>query len=122
MILGGCALGFALLLSIPLGVLAAIRPNTMVDRLALSVAVVGQALPSFWFALILIFWFGIQWRLLPITGTASWQNFIMPAVALGYYITPAVMRLTRAGMLEVLASDYSLSSRAKGLRPGVVLF
>ena len=122
MILGGCALGFALLLSIPLGVLAAIRPNTMIDRLALSIAVVGQALPSFWFALILIFWFGIQWRLLPITGTSSWQNFIMPAVALGYYITPAVMRLTRAGMLEVLASDYIRTARAKGLRPVVVLF
>ena len=122
MILGGCALSFALLLSIPLGVLAAIRPNTIIDRLALSIAVVGQALPSFWFALILIFWFGIQWRLLPITGTASWQNFIMPAVALGYYVTPAVMRLTRAGMLEVLASDYIRTARAKGLRPGVVLF
>ena len=122
MILGGCALGFALLLSIPLGVLAAIRPNTIIDRTALSIAVVGQALPSFWFALILIFWFGIQWRLLPITGTDSWQNFIMPAVALGYYVTPAVMRLTRAGMLEVLASDYIRTARAKGLRPGVVLF
>jgi len=122
MILGGCALGFALLLSIPLGVLAAIRPNTIIDRLALSIAVVGQALPSFWFALILIFWFGIEWRILPITGTASWQNFIMPAVALGYYVTPAVMRLTRAGMLEVLASDYIRTARAKGLRPRVVLF
>jgi peptide/nickel transport system permease protein len=122
MILGGSAIGFALLLAIPLGVLAAIRPNTMIDRLALGVAVVGQALPSFWFALILIFWFGIQWRLLPITGTASWQNFIMPAVALGYYVTPAVMRLTRAGMLEVLASDYIRTARAKGLRPGTVLF
>jgi len=122
MILGGCALGFALLLSIPLGVLAAIRPNTIVDRIALSIAVVGQALPSFWFALILIFWFGIEWRLLPITGTASWRNFIMPSVALGYYVTPAVMRLTRAGMLEVLASDYIRTARAKGLRPGVVLF
>ncbi|MDX1431276.1 MAG: ABC transporter permease [Gammaproteobacteria bacterium] len=122
MTLGACALGFALVLSIPLGVLAAIRPNTLIDRFALSLAVVGQALPSFWFALILIFWFGIQWRLLPITGTASWLNYIMPAVALGYYVTPAVMRLTRAGMLEVLASDYIRTARAKGLRPITVLF
>ncbi len=122
MALGACALAFALLFAIPLGVLAAIRPNTLVDRFALTLAVIGQALPSFWFALILIFWFGIQWRLLPITGTDSWQNFIMPSVALGYYITPAVMRLTRAGMLEVLASDYIRTARAKGLRPGVVLF
>jgi peptide/nickel transport system permease protein len=122
MTLGAAAISFALVLSIPLGVLAAMRPNTIVDRLALTLAVVGQALPSFWFALILIFWLGIEWRLLPITGTASWKNFIMPAIALGYYVTPGVMRLTRAGMLEVLSSDYIRTARAKGLRPGAVLF
>ena len=122
MLLGACALGFALTLSIPLGVVAAIRPNSLLDRAALTVAVVGQAMPSFWFALTLILWFSITWRLLPITGTGSWLNFIMPSIALGYYVTPAVMRLTRAGMLEVLSSDYIRTARAKGLRPGTVLF
>ena len=122
MLLGACALSFAIVLSIPLGVAAAMRPNSIIDRTALTIAVVGQALPSFWFALILIFWFGVVWRLLPITGTGSWLNFIMPSVALGYYVTPAIMRLTRTGMLEVLASDYIRTARAKGLRPMVVLF
>ena len=122
MILGASAITFAFLLSIPLGVLAAIKPNTIFDRLALTLAVVGQALPSFWFALIMIFWLGIQWRLLPISGTDSWQNFVMPAVALGYYVTPAIMRLTRAGMLEVMSSDYIRTARAKGIRPGTILF
>lgn len=122
MILGACALSFALLLSIPLGVLAAMRPNTILDRAALTLAVVGQALPSFFFALILIVVFGIQLRWLPISGNASWLNYIMPAIALGYYATPAIMRLTRAGMMDVLASDYVRTARAKGLRPGVVLF
>jgi peptide/nickel transport system permease protein len=122
MILGATALSFALLLSIPLGVLAAMRPNTLIDRFALSLAVVGQALPSFWFALMMIFFFGVYLRWLPITGSGSWLNFVMPAVALGYYVTPAVMRLTRAGMIEVLSSDYIRTARAKGLRPGVVLF
>ena len=122
MILGASAITFAFVLSIPLGVLAAIKPNTIFDRLALTLAVVGQALPSFWFALIMIFWLGIQWRVLPISGTESWQNFVMPAIALGYYVTPAVMRLTRAGMLEVLASDYIRTARAKGVRPGTILF
>ena len=122
MTLGACALGFALTLSIPLGVLAAMRPNTLIDRFALTVAVIGQALPSFWFALIMIFFFGVALRWLPITGSGSWMNFIMPSVALGYYITPAVMRLTRAGMIEVLSSDYIRTARAKGLRPIVVLF
>jgi len=122
MLLGACALTFALALSIPLGVVAAIRPNSLVDRVALTIAVVGQAMPSFWFALTLVLWFGITWRLLPITGSDSWANFVMPAVALGYYITPAVMRLTRAGMLDVLATDYIRTARAKGLRPRTVLF
>jgi len=122
MLLGAFAISFALILSIPLGVIAAIRPNSIIDRIALTIAVVGQAMPSFWFALTLMLWFGINWRLLPITGTASWLNFVMPSIALGYYVTPGVMRLTRAGMLEVLGSDYIRTARAKGLRPVRVLF
>lgn len=122
MTLGALALLFALALSIPLGVIAAIRPNSLIDRFALTLAVIGQAMPSFWFALTMVLWLGIYWRLLPITGTNSWANFVMPAIALGYYITPAVMRLTRAGMLEVLQSDYIRTARAKGLRPMTVLF
>jgi peptide/nickel transport system permease protein len=103
-------------------VLAAVRPNSFADRFALTLAVVGQAMPSFWFALTLILWLGVVWRLLPITGSDSWQNFVMPAIALGYYVTPAVMRLTRAGVIEVLSSDYIRTARAKGLRPMTVLF
>ena len=122
MILGDCALAFALILSIPLGVLAAMYPNTILDRTALTIAVVGQALPSFFFALILIIVFGVWLRWLPISGHASWLNFIMPSIALGYYATPAIMRLTRAGMMDVMASDYIRTARAKGLRPRTVLF
>lgn len=122
MLLGLCALVFALVLSIPLGVLAAIRPNSLIDRLALTIAVVGQAMPSFWFGLTMMLWFAIYWRILPPSGDKTWSNFIMPSIALGYYITPAVMRLTRAGMMEVLAADYIRTARAKGLRPMTVLF
>lgn len=125
MLLGACSLGFALLLSIPLGVAAAVRPNSIVDRMALTIAVIGQAMPSFWFALTLMLWFGVYGVFgfrLPITGSSSWLNFVMPSLALGYYVTPAVMRLTRAGMLDVLSSDYIRTARAKGLRPFVVLF
>jgi peptide/nickel transport system permease protein len=122
LILGGCALGFALALSIPLGVLAALRPNTWLDRLALTLSVLGQALPTFWFALMMIIPFGVMLRWLPITGSDTWAHFVMPAIALGYYATPAIMRLTRTGMLDVLASDYIRTARAKGLRTGTVLF
>ncbi|BBK44814.1 peptide ABC transporter permease [Allostella vacuolata] len=122
MTLGGCALLFALSLSIPLGVVAALKPNSPVDRLALSLSVLGQALPTFWFALMMIILFGIVLRWLPISGSGSWAHFVMPSIALGYYATPAFMRLTRAGMIEVLASDYIRTARAKGLRPATVLF
>jgi len=122
MTLGVCALGFAVILSIPLGILAAIRPNTWLDRLALTVSVMGQAMPSFWFGLIMIIVLGVWLRWLPISGSDSWRHFVMPTIALGYYATPAFMRLTRAGMLEVLASDYIRTARAKGLRWGKVLF
>jgi len=120
--LGGIALTFALVLSIPLGVLAAMRPNTLTDRTALTIAVIGQAFPSFFFALILIYLFGVALRWLPITGTDTWLHYVMPAVTLGYYATPAIMRLTRAGMIEVLGSDYIRTARAKGMLPGIVLF
>lgn len=122
MTLGFCALLFALALAIPLGVLAAIRPNSLLDRIALGIAVVGQAMPSFWFGLTMMLWFAIYWQILPVSGSDSWKNFVMPAIALGYYITPGVMRLTRAGMLEVLRSDYIRTARAKGVSNFSVLF
>jgi peptide/nickel transport system permease protein len=120
--LGVFALSFALALSLPLGVLAAVRPNSWIDRIALLISVLGQALPSFWFALILIIVFGLKLRWLPVSGDSGWEHFVLPAVALGYYATPAFMRLTRAGMIEVLAADYIRTARAKGLRTGAVLF
>lgn len=120
--LGGCALAFAVVLAIPLGVLAAIRPNSWIDRTALTISVLGQAMPSFFFGLALIIVFGVMLRMLPVSGSATWRHFILPAVALGYYATPAFMRLTRSGMLEVLGSDYIRTARAKGLRAGSVLF
>lgn len=122
MILGACALVFAICLSIPMAVLAAIRPNTWIDRAALTISVIGQAMPSFFFGLILIIVFGVMLRWLPISGSSTWKHFIMPSIALGYYATPAFMRLTRSGMLEVLSSDYIRTARAKGLRSGSVLF
>ncbi len=122
MTLGCLSIAFALLVSIPLGTIAAMRPNSMIDRLALLIAVFGQALPTFWFALMMIIVFGVWWRWLPISGNDSWAHFVMPTIALGYYATPALMRLTRAGMIEVLSSDYIRTARAKGLSPMVVLF
>ena len=116
------SIGLALAVSIPLGVVAAMRPNSWVDRAALTIAVLGQAMPTFWFALLLILLFGVTLKVLPISGGDSWLHFVMPSVALGYYATPAIMRVTRSGMIEVLESDYIRTARAKGLGTTSVLF
>lgn len=122
MLLALYALAFALLISVPLGVLAAIYKNSWIDRLCLAVAVVGQAMPNFFFALILIMLFSISWRMLPVSGSDTWQHFVMPAITLGYYAAPAFMRLIRAGMIEVLEADYIRTARAKGLPTRTVVF
>lgn len=122
MTLGACAISFALLLAIPMGVAAAARPNSLIDRAALFISVVGQAIPSFWFGLILIVIFSINFGLVPASGNETWMHFILPTVVLGYYATPAIMRLTRAGMIEVLAADYIRTARAKGLSRRNVMF
>ncbi|NYT75713.1 ABC transporter permease [Alcaligenaceae bacterium] len=120
--LGIFALAFSLFISIPLGVLAAIYKNSWIDRLCLAVAVLGQALPNFFFALLLIMLLAVTWRVLPVSGSGTWKHFVMPAIALGYYVAPAFMRLIRAGMIEVLSADYIRTARAKGLPASKVIF
>lgn len=119
--LGLLSLAFALVVSVPLGVLAALRPNSWMDRAALSVAVAGQAMPNFFFALLLIMLFSITLRWLPVSGSGTWLHYVMPTVALGYYVAPAFMRLIRAGMIEVLSSDFIRTARAKGVPWGQVV-
>ncbi|AOJ71369.1 MULTISPECIES: ABC transporter permease [Burkholderia] len=120
--LGGVALALAVAVAIPLGVVAALYRDTWIDRAALLVAVIGQAMPSFWFGLTLILVFAVGLKWLPVAGNDDWRHFVLPAVALGYYATPAMMRLTRAGMLDVLGADYIRTARAKGLSPARVVF
>ncbi|MEN5081084.1 ABC transporter permease [Bosea sp. TWI1241] len=122
LMLGVTSLLFALAISIPLGVLAAIYANSWIDRLALTVAVVGQAMPNFFFALILVMLFSITLRWLPVSGSTTWQHYVMPTIALGYYAAPAFMRLIRAGMIEVLSADYIRTARAKGLPARKIIF
>jgi len=120
--LGAIALLLALLIAIPLGVVAAVHRGSWIDRTALVFCVAGQAIPTFWLGLTLIIVFSVNLRWLPVSGNASWAHYVLPSIALGWYAVPAVMRLTRNGMLDVLASDYIRTARAKGLRWPAVLF
>lgn len=122
LILGGASLAIALALSIPLGVLAAIYSGTIIDRAVTMFSLMGQALPSFFLALALIMVFAINLRMFPASGADSWRNFVLPALTLGYYITPPFMRLVRAGMIDALNTDYVRTARAKGLPARRVVF
>jgi peptide/nickel transport system permease protein len=113
--LGLVGLSIALVVALPLGVIAAVRENTWVDRLVMLVALVGQAMPSFWLGLILMITLGLNLGWLPISGTGSWEHYVMPGIVLAFSAIPALMRLTRAGMIDALSSDYIRTARAKGL-------
>ena len=122
MTLGLVGLGLALLMSIPLGILAAVREGTWVDRVVTMFTMIGQAMPSFWLGLILMIVFGLKLGWLPISGTGSWQHFVMPGVVLAFTAVPALTRLTRSGMMEALSSDYIRTARAKGLQRSSIIF
>ena len=119
--LGLTGLVIALVVSLPLGILAAVRENTGFDRAVQLVALLGQAMPSFWLGLILMIVFGLELGWLPISGNDSWQNFIMPGVVLAFSAIPALTRLTRAGMIQAMGSDYIRTARAKGLSRASIL-
>ena len=120
--LGLVGLSLALIISLPLGILAAIRENTWIDRSVTMFTMVGQAIPSFWLALILMIVLGLQLGILPISGTGTWQHFVMPGIVLAFTAIPALTRLTRSGMIEAMASDYIRTARAKGLSRARIIF
>jgi len=113
--LGLIGIAFAIAIALPLGIIAALNEGTLVDRLVMLLALIGQALPSFWLALLLIIAFGLRLQWLPIAGLDDWTGYIMPALVLSFSAVPALMRLTRAGMVEALGSDYVRTARAGGL-------
>lgn len=113
--LGLVGLSIALVVAIPLGILAAVREGSWVDRGVMLVALIGQAMPSFWLGLLLMILLGLQLQWLPISGTGSWEHYVMPGIVLSFSAIPALMRLTRSGMIEALSSDYIRTARAKGL-------
>lgn len=103
-------------IALPLGIVAALRPNTLIDRVALSTAVAAQAIPNFWLGLMCIILFAVKLKLLPVSGDATMLHFVLPCFVLGASSVPAVMRLTRTGLLEVMGSDYIRTARSKGYR------
>jgi peptide/nickel transport system permease protein len=116
------ALTVTISLGLTLGVLAALKPNGWLDRFALSFGTAAQAVPNFWFGLMLIILLGVTFPIFPVSGDSTWMHFVLPCFVLGTSAVPQVLRLTRTGMIEVLGSDYIRTARAKGFRPRQILF
>ena len=115
------AVALAILVSFPLGILAALRPRSLIDYAVSVVSLLGQSVPSFWLGIMLILLFARQWRLLPSAGSGSWKHLILPAVTLALPLIGVLTRLVRSGLLEVMYEDYIRTARAKGLSPTKVL-
>ena len=112
---------FAVVLGLPLGILAAVREGRLADRLSNVGSVLGQSIPSFWLGLLLILMFSVTLGLLPTGGMGTLAQLVMPAVTLGLYSLGRVAKLTRSSVLEVLRADYVRTARAKGVRETTVL-
>jgi peptide/nickel transport system permease protein len=116
----GLVVGVAI--ALPLGIAAGYRPRSWIDHVASAASVVGQAVPTFWLGIMLMLWFAVGLRLVPVSGRAGPRSLILPAVCLGVYLAPIMMRLVRSGMLEVLARDYIRTARAKGIAEAAILW
>jgi peptide/nickel transport system permease protein len=109
------ALLIAVAIAIPAGIVSAVKRGSALDRLAMVGAVAGQAIPIFWLALLLIAFFGVYLRWLPVFGRGSLAHLVLPAVSLSTVILGRLARLVRSSMLEVLGQDYVRTARAKGV-------
>ncbi|HEX2275719.1 MAG TPA: ABC transporter permease [Candidatus Tectomicrobia bacterium] len=116
------AFGIALLVALPTGVLAAVKPNSLYDHAVLTLALLGQSAPTFWIGIMLILTFGLGLRWFPIGGRGSWSHMVLPAITLGAFAMASIARLTRSAMLEVIRLDYINTARAKGLRESRVIW
>jgi peptide/nickel transport system permease protein len=120
-LLTAAAVLFALVVSVPLGLLAAMNHDRWVDVIARLFAFLGQSIPVFLLGIVLIIVFGVDLHWLPSSGSGSWQNLVMPAVAVGSFSAAVLARLLRSSLLEVLGQEYIRTAYAKGLRGRVVV-
>ncbi len=106
----------AIVVGVLLGIISAVKHHTWFDAGAMSIALLGVSMPSFWLGLLLIFLFSLRFRLFPATGGGDVQHLVLPALTLGLASAAIVARLTRSSMLEVMGREYMTTARAKGVK------
>lgn len=119
--LAAASIAVTLLVSVPLGVLAAAHQGHLWDRVAMSIALLGQSMPSFLSGILAILLFSLALGWLPTGGIGGWEYYVLPSITIGWFTSAGVVRLLRSSMLEVLDSEYVKLARTKGLVEAVVV-
>ena len=115
------AMAVSLAIALPIGIVSAIRRNSVFDHTATLVVFLGTSMPVFWTGIMLILLFAVQLRVLPVSGWESWAALILPAATLATFSTPLLLRIVRSSMLEVINLDYVRTARAKGVSEWFVI-
>ena len=111
----------AVVLGVPMGVLAARHRNTLVDKAVMAISLIGQSMPFFWLGIMLIIFFAVRLKWVPTSGSGTPAHLVLPVATMGAYALARVARLTRSSMLDVLGQDYIRTARAKGLTERLIL-
>jgi ABC-type dipeptide/oligopeptide/nickel transport system permease component len=115
------AMIFAIIVALPMGIIAAIKRNTIFDYASMGIALGMQSMPTFWLGIMLVMIFSVKLNILPTSGRGSFEQLILPTVALGAFYMAMISRLMRSGLLEVLTEDYVRTARAKGVKETLVV-
>jgi len=115
------AMFFAILIALPLGIIAAVKRDTAVDAGAMAFAMAGVCMPNFWIGPMLILVFSIKLMWFPVSGSGGIEHLVLPAITLGFGMAAILSRMTRGSLLEVIGEDYLVVARAKGLRENAVI-
>ncbi|WP_042143640.1 ABC transporter permease [Paucisalibacillus sp. EB02] len=115
------AMLIAIIISIPLGILAALKRNTFVDFLVSGISIVGKAMPNFWIGIMLILFLAVQIQIFPVSGADTPAHFVLPAFTLGVALAAEMTRLVRASVLEVIEEEYVQTARSKGQKESIVI-
>ena len=120
-LLAGASIAVSLLVAVPLGIGAAARPGSLFDRAAMMLAVVGMAVPNFWYSLLMVLLFSLTLGWLPVSGYGDWTHLVLPALVIGTSLSGVTARFIRSCFLDVLSADFIRTARSKGLREPRVL-
>jgi len=115
------ALFLALVIAVPVGIISAIKRNSILDHIGMTGALLGQSTPVFWLGIMLILIFSVTFQIFPSSGRGEIQHLVLPAITLGMFSMARTARMMRSSMLEVLGQDYIKTAKAKGLAPGIVI-